>query len=335
MLQIRHLEKIIAGRSVLSIDELDIQAGEVVAVIGPAGCGKTLLLHMLAGIIPASGGSALFHGQEMLTGKKHEQVSILFAEDLLYKRLTVHNNLAFFCRLYGLPASRIGEVLSLTGMSDQERKTVKSLSSSSQRRLAFARFLLERRPLWLLDQPASRTDLDTQNLFVRLIKQAASEGTTILLTDDTLAWASRCCTRAIELEDGRIINTYTLGQMVEGEAAPLERLIPFKIPARKEDRILLYDPGDVLYATSRDGKTYLRTADEEIVTNFTLQELEARLSGRGFFKAHRAYLVNLQRIRAVIQYTRNSYLLLLDDKQQTNIPLSKQSEKALQELLGY
>ena len=56
-----------------------------------------------------------------------------------------------------------------------------------------------------------------------------------------------------------------------------------------------------------------------------MQELETRLAGRGFFKAHRAYLVNLQHIKAVIQFTRNSYIL----------QLSKQSEKELQALLGY
>ncbi|WP_165423625.1 LytTR family DNA-binding domain-containing protein [Ktedonosporobacter rubrisoli] len=98
---------------------------------------------------------------------------------------------------------------------------------------------------------------------------------------------------------------------------------------------MLYDPGEILYASSKDGKTYLRTANEEAVTNFTLQELESRLSGRGFFRTHRAYLVNLQHIKAVVQYTRNSYLLLLDDCQETTIPLSKQAERALQDLLGY
>ncbi len=98
---------------------------------------------------------------------------------------------------------------------------------------------------------------------------------------------------------------------------------------------MLYDPNELLYATSRDGKTYLRTANEEAATNLTLQELEQRLVGRGFFKAHRAYLVNLQHIKAVIQYTRNSYTLLLNDEKETMIPLSKQCERELQELLGY
>src|SRR5581483_616714 len=160
----------------------------------------------------------------------------------------------------------------------------------------------------------------------------------VLVTDEDLSWAGKCCTRIVELEDGRIVNTRsieTTGQSQGQEPTAPERITPFKVPARKDDRILLYDPGDILFATSRDGKTYLRTATEEATTNLTLQELETRLSGRGFFKAHRAYLVNLQHIKAVIQYTRNSYTLQLDDREETLVPLSKQSEKELQELLGY
>jgi ABC-2 type transport system ATP-binding protein len=140
------------------------------------------------------------------------------------------------------------------------------------------------------------------------------------------------------MEDGRIASNQQVNTKSESSqtASPgNERLVPYKGPARKEDRIVLFDPVDLLYATSRDGKTILRTSSEEATTNLTLQELETRLLGRGFFKAHRAYLVNLQHIKAVIQYTRNSYTLLLNDKQETMIPLSKQSEKELQELLGY
>jgi ABC-2 type transport system ATP-binding protein len=149
--------------------------------------------------------------------------------------------------------------------------------------------------------------------------QAASEGAAVLVTDEDLFWVGKYCTRVVELEDGRIVSTRNMlespdtppGQQGQGglaqEPAAPERLTPFKIPARKDDRILLYDPGDILFATSRDGKTYLRTASEEATTNLTLQELESRLAGRGFFKAHRAYLVNLQHIKAVIQFTRNSY----------------------------
>ncbi len=336
MLQVRRLEKISEGRSVLAIDALDIDAGEVVAVIGPAKSGKTLLIRLLSGTIPPSGGSIVCNGECISdAGHIRGQIGVLFEEDLLYERHSVQGNLKFHCQMHGQPTSRIGDILTRIGLSDQAQKAVNKLTPAAQRRLAFARLLVGQHRLWLLDEPIARTDLDTQELFARLIKQAAADGAAILLTDEDLNWAGKCCTRVVELGDGRVTNTYALEGANDKETSAPERFSPFKVPARKEDRILLYDPSDILYATSRDGKTYLRTDSEEAVTNFTLQELETRLTGRGFFKAHRAYLVNFQHIKAVIQFTRNSYSLQLDDKQQTMIPLSKQSEKDLQELLGY
>ena len=91
-----------------------------------------------------------------------------------------------------------------------------------------------RRRLLLLDEPILRTDLDTQELFARLIKQIAAEGATILLTDEDVTWASRCCTRVVELEDGRIANTYALKSAGDREVLAPERFMPFKVRAPKK-----------------------------------------------------------------------------------------------------
>lgn len=334
MLQVSHLAKVIEGRTALFIEQLQINAGEIVAIVGPVGSGKTLLIRLLAGVVPPSGGSVLLGGQDIhQTPTARASMGVLFEEDLLYERLSAQANLEMYCAMHHLPNSVARELLAQVGLSDQMKKSANKLSPAAQRRLAFARALLWRPPLLLLDQPTLRADLDTQAIFGRMLTQAAAEGAAVLLTDEDLAWAGKICTRVLELEHGRIASS----RQNEGERNPAtpERRVPFKIPARKDDRIVLYDPGDLLYATSRDGKTLLRTASEEVTSNLTLQELEERLTGRGFFRAHRAYLVNLQHIKSVIQFTRNSYTLQLDDKQETMIPLSKQSEKELQELLGY
>jgi len=338
LLHVERLEKVIEMRRVLGIDQLDVQAGEVVAVIGPAGSGKSLLIHLIGGQVQPSGGRVTLNGQDVFkTPSARMHMGLLFDADLLYERLTAQANIELYADLQKLPKSRVAEVLTLVGLSDQAEKRITKLSSSAQRRLAFARMMLAQHPLWLLDHSTVRTDGATQALFASLITQAAVNGTTILLTEEDLSWAGKFCTRVVELADGRIVEDRIPQHKQEEAGSPImsERHIPFKVPARKEDRILLYDPGDLLYATSRDGKTFLRTASDEAATNLTLQELESRLVGRGFFKAHRAYLVNLQHIRAVIQYTRNSYTLLLNDDKETMIPLSKQCEKELQELLGY
>jgi len=340
MLQIRHIEKLIDGRSALSIDSLDLAPGEIVALVGPPACGKTLLLQILAGELLASGGSVLLDDEHIppYPRSMREKIGVLFADDLLYERQSARENLALHCQLRGLPPDRATAALTLVGLGDQAQKGVARLNASMRRRLAFARALLGTPRLLLLDRPVLRADLDTQQLIARLIQQTAETGALVILTDEDLSWAGACCTRVIEMSGGRITadRPFTRPAEGEGHGDPVpERFTPFKVPARKEDRILLYDPGDILYATSRDGKTYLRTASEEAVTSLTLQELEVRLIGRGFFKAHRAYLVNLQHIKAVIQYTRNSYTLQLDDTQCASIPLSRQAERDLQALLGY
>jgi ABC-2 type transport system ATP-binding protein len=232
------------------------------------------------------------------------------------------------------PHSWATKLLAQVGLSDQARQPVDKVAKSARRRLAFARALVGRPALLLLDRPTLRTDLDTQALFARLIGEVAAEGAAVLVAEEDLAWVGKFSTAVVDLEDGRIGARRSAGEE-NGQVAAPERLVPFKVPAHKDNRIVFYDPGDLLYATSRDGRTFLRTATEEATTNLTLQELESRLSGRGFFKAHRAYLVNLQRIKAIMQYTRNTFTLQLNDERETVIPLSKQSEKELQELLGY
>jgi len=297
MLQVRRLEKILENRSALYIEQLDINAGDVVAVVGLSSSGKTLLIRLLSGTLVSSGGKVLLDGQDIHQSQgARTRIGVLFQEDLLYERQTPQENLELYCQLHKQPRSRASEVLELVGMSDQARQRVTKLAPSAQRRLAFARALIGHPPILLFDQPTLRADLDTQTLFARLITQMASEGAGVLLTEEDLAWAGKFCTHIFELEDGHITSYRARESVSAGPSAP-EQLTPYKVPARKEDRIMLYDPSEILYASSRDSKTYLRTASEEAVTNLTLQELEMRLVGRGFFKAHRAYLVNLQHIK--------------------------------------
>ena len=150
------------------------------------------------------------------------------------------------------------------------------------------------------------------------------------MTEEDLSWAGKLATRVLEFEGGQLLEGHPVMQTIPRA----HQHTPYKISARQDDRIMLYDPGEVLYITSTDGKTPVKTMKEEATTPLPLQELEERLQGHGFFRAHRAYLVSLQHSKAVIQFTRNSYTLLLNDGTETQIPLSKNAEKELQERLG-
>jgi ABC-2 type transport system ATP-binding protein len=102
-----------------------------------------------------------------------------------------------------------------------------------------------------------------------------------------------------------------------------------------EGRVVLVNPADILYADAEGGRAYLQTSEGRLPTQFTLAELNERLARSGFFRAHRGYLVNLQHVKEVIPFTRNSFSLRLDDGDNTEIPLSKSAAAELKDLLGY
>ena len=96
---------------------------------------------------------------------------------------------------------------------------------------------------------------------------------------------------------------------------------------------MLFDPIEIDYIESEAGISNLNIRGEKFPCTMTLTELENNLECFGFFRCHRSYIVNLQKVREVITWTRNSYSLTLDDKRKSSIPLSKGKLAELKEIL--
>ncbi|MGG3835539.1 LytTR family transcriptional regulator DNA-binding domain-containing protein [Paenibacillus thiaminolyticus] len=107
-----------------------------------------------------------------------------------------------------------------------------------------------------------------------------------------------------------------------------------KVPARVEDKIVLIDPLEMIYIESQDGVAHLHVQSGEYPCSMTLQDLEQKLKPFGFFRCHRSYLVNLQRVREVIIWSRNSYSLVLDDEKKSTVPLSKSKYEEMKAIMG-
>lgn len=107
-----------------------------------------------------------------------------------------------------------------------------------------------------------------------------------------------------------------------------------KIPAKVDDKIILFDPTEINFIESSDGISMLHVKGETFPCTLTLNELEQKLKAFGFFRCHRSYIVNLQKVREVITWTRNSFSLILDDSTKSSIPLSKGKLDELKTILG-
>lgn len=330
MIEISGLQKVVDRSTVLEIEVLTVGPGEVVALIEAAGGAKTALLELLTGRSLPTSGTVEVAGLHPVRdrGRLSRQVGVLFAENALYERLSTRANLAFHCQLRGLPPSRADEVLAEVGLADHATVTAGRLPSGLARRLAFGRAILHRSPVLLLAEPLRGCDANSRALLVRLIRERSRAGKAILILATEMAGLASLAPTIYQLQQGRLERIYA-----PLEARPAE--LPTRIPARLEDTVVLLNPADILYASTEQGQVRLHTAEGHFATHLTLAELEERLARSGFFRAHRGYLVNLQRVKAVIPYTRDSFTLTLDDPVASEIPLSKTAARELRDLLGY
>ena len=163
MLDIEHLGKTYAdGTKALSNINLSVRSGEIAALIGGSGCGKTTLLRLIAGLDHATGGQIVLDG-ETITGP-HPAVAVVFQEPRLLPWLTVADNIGF--GLEALPraerAERIESALARIGLAEHAGRWPRDLSGGQQQRVAIARALVTRPKLLLLDEPFSALDAFTR-----------------------------------------------------------------------------------------------------------------------------------------------------------------------------
>lgn len=123
----------------------------------------------------------------------------------------------------------------------------------------------------------------------------------------------------------------TLVKMLEQQQAPQ----PNKLLLRTAGRMFLVDQKEVCFASIEDGVITVVTSQMEGQSNCrTLEELLDSLDSKTFWRAHRSYLVNINRIKEVVPWFKSSYQLRMDDKKQTEVPVSRAQTKRLRELFG-
>ncbi len=163
------------GREVFCGLDFEISSGEALAVTGPNGAGKTSLLRLIAGLLTLAGGSiALAGGETELT--LGEQAHYLGHRDALKPALSVAENLSFWRDFLGGKAFDVSESLSKVGLDHAAHLPAAYLSAGQRRRLSIARLLVVRRPIWLLDEPASALDAAGQSLFAGLMIEHLARG---------------------------------------------------------------------------------------------------------------------------------------------------------------
>jgi ABC-2 type transport system ATP-binding protein len=225
--------------------DLEIERGEIFALLGPNGGGKTTLFRLLSTLIPLQEGEIRVLGYDVSrqTAEVRQRVGIVFQAPSLDKKLTVVENLRHQGHLYGMSGAglqrRQDEMLARLGLADRRRELVETLSGGMRRRVELAKGMLHAPELLLLDEPSTGLDPGARSDLWDYLRQVRDEdGVTVVLTTHLLEEAEKADRLAI-LNAGSLVALDTpdaLRASVGGDSLSIETDEPETLAAAIRDR---------------------------------------------------------------------------------------------------
>src|SRR3990170_4748274 len=226
---------------------LRVDRGEIVALVGPDGAGKTTTMRLLCGVLRADEGTIRLGGLDLRKDLEaaRGQIGYLPQRFSLYGELTVSENLRFLAEVRGLPASewsqRSREILEFVDLAEVVDRRAEALSGGLRQKLGLAAALIHRPPILILDEPTGGVDPVTRQLFWQLIIRLLREGVGVLVSTPYMDEASRC-NRIAFMNRGRLVlegppselRRRLDGQILEVVGEPLRTLLAV---ARKDGRV--------------------------------------------------------------------------------------------------
>jgi len=196
---------------VLTVDELDIVPGEIIALVGPSGAGKSTLLRLLNFLESPTEGCIEYRGRPFdarnpMPLALRREVTTVFQRPLLLSR-SVRDNVAYPLHLRGRNGQeRVDEALERVGLLPLARQAARTLSGGEAQRVALARALVVEPTVLLLDEPTANLDPYNVGVIEEIVQQLNAErGTTLVLVTHNVFQARRLASRVVFLLNGSVV----------------------------------------------------------------------------------------------------------------------------------
>ena len=263
-----------------------------------------------------------------------QRCAFVLETDRGFERDSVASHLRFYGSI-ARSSVHYEDAISHFNLRGVAKRKMGGLSPSALALVNLARASLFEPEMCFLERPLSDLDAEGRAVALTWIAERMEQGCRFVTTVEPLREALLMPGVACWHEEGRFIavDQDEDSDEADGEKPAYEgdEVHVLKIPAHTETATLLFDPRDIDFAESMNKATYLSVRGERYQTPRTMDELERELSRAGFFRCHRSFLVNVQKVAKVERYTRNSFNLTLSDAAHSSIPLAKGRAEEMRE----
>ena len=217
MITVEKITKRFGNKTALNQIQFNVEKGEIFGFLGPSGAGKTTLINILTGQLKADEGTTQLLGKDTkdLTPEDLAHIGLVGDSSGYYEKLSLEKNLIVYAKIYGLPNSRVDEVLEQVGLLESKKTIAEKLSTGMRQRMFLARALLNRPELLFLDEPTSGLDPMTSKKIHRLLEELKAAGTTIFLTTHDMVEATELCDSISLLNQGDLVEIGTPRDIIQ------------------------------------------------------------------------------------------------------------------------
>jgi ABC-type multidrug transport system ATPase subunit len=213
LMEVKRLTKGYGDQKAITDISFTVDAGEVLGLIGPNGAGKTTLLQATAGTVAADGGEILWRGMALPLPRRREFLFYLPDGVRPWEDQYVARVVELFAGIYDRSEAFLAETIRSLGLGPVLRKRIAALSKGYGRRLLLALALLTPHPLLMMDEPFDGFDLRQTRDIMKILREVAGNGRTLVLAIHQLGDAARVCDRFVLLAEGRVRGIGTLAEL--------------------------------------------------------------------------------------------------------------------------
>ncbi|MBL7472662.1 ABC transporter ATP-binding protein [Robertkochia sediminum] len=260
ILTIDHLTKKFGHLTAVKDLSFSIEKGNVYGILGPNGSGKSTTLGIVLNVVNKTSGNFQWFDGSVSTHEALKRVGAIIERPNFYPYMTAEQNLKLVCKIKEVPDTKVLEKLELVGLLDRKDDKFRTYSLGMKQRLAIASALLNDPEILILDEPTNGLDPQGIHQIREIIKEIASNGTTILLASHLLDEVEKVCTHVVILRKGEKLYSGRVDEMIASHGY-------FQLKSKEQEKLI-----DLLEEHESFGRI---NRDNGLITAFLNTPMEA------------------------------------------------------------